>query len=152
MIKGTLLVSLPIVKRFSVEKVYFLISFSDPLEKPLDGYPWNLRTTPSQWGPLFCHIWRQSNFGRFKDYSLNKKIKKIKNTCKIEQPSVPAYAGTGGCNKPKFIAKPAYRSSGILLLSENVQRHRIMYTRIEREPLVKLIAFCLFSYERWAKS
>jgi len=39
MIKGTLLVSLPIVKRFSVEKVYFLISFSDPLEKPLDGYP-----------------------------------------------------------------------------------------------------------------
>ena len=43
MIKGTLLVRLPIVKRFSVENflsenAYFWLSFSDPLEKPLDGF------------------------------------------------------------------------------------------------------------------
>jgi len=102
MIKGTLLVSLPIVKGFSVENVqsknaYFLLSFSDPLEKPLDGYPWNLRTRPSQSVPTFRHIWRQSTFGRFKDYSFNKKKKK--NMRRTKQPSVPAYAGTGGCNK-----------------------------------------------------
>jgi len=44
MIEGSLLVSIPIIKRFLVEKflsenAYFLFSFSDPLEKPLDGYP-----------------------------------------------------------------------------------------------------------------
>ena len=43
MIKGSLLVSLPIIKRFGrkfskSENAYFLLSFSDPLEKPLDGY------------------------------------------------------------------------------------------------------------------
>ena len=80
MIKGTLLLSIPIIKHFGrkfskSENAYFLLSFSDPLEKPLDRYSWKLRTTPSQWGPSFCHIWRQSTFGRFKDYSFNKKIK-----------------------------------------------------------------------------
>jgi len=45
MIKGTLLVSLPIIKRFFGRKfpksqnAYFLLSFSDFLEKPLDRYP-----------------------------------------------------------------------------------------------------------------
>jgi len=39
-----LLVSIPIVKRFLVENflsenAYFWLSFSDPLEKPLDEYP-----------------------------------------------------------------------------------------------------------------
>jgi len=35
-----------------------------------------LRTTPSQPGPTSCHIWRQTVFGRFYVYSLNKKRKK----------------------------------------------------------------------------
>jgi len=100
-------VRLPICKaifgrKFSESRnAYFLLSFSDPLEKPLDGFLSNLRTNPSQSGPTSCHIWRQSTFGRFKDYAFNKK--RWKNASKIEQPSVPAYAGTGGCNNTRTV-------------------------------------------------
>ena len=90
MIKGTLLVSLPTVENFQSENAYFLLSFSDPLEKPLDGFVRNIRTRPSQSGPTFCHIWRQTALGRFYGDSFNKKRRKTRN---LQQPSVPAYAG-----------------------------------------------------------
>jgi len=41
MIKGTLLMSFPVIKRFGrkfSENAYFLLSFSDPLKKPLEKY------------------------------------------------------------------------------------------------------------------
>ena len=60
-------------ENFVSENAYFMLSFSDPLEKPLDGFVWNLRTRPSQSGPTSCHIWRQTAFGRFYGDSFNKK-------------------------------------------------------------------------------
>jgi len=58
-------------------------------------------------------MWRQTALGRFKDYSLNKKI--FKNASKTKQPSVPAYAGTGGCNKwTDSIYTPVYFSKQII--------------------------------------
>ena len=50
MIKGSLLMSLPRAffgTNFLSENAHFLLSFSDPLKNPPDGYVWNLRTRPS---------------------------------------------------------------------------------------------------------
>ena len=72
MIKGSLLVSIPIVKRFLVEnfqseKTYFFDSFPDPLEKPLDGSVWNLRMSKAT---------DFNGFGPFQRLLINKKQKK----------------------------------------------------------------------------
>ena len=104
MIKGTLLLhEPPHYKAFSIESIfdrklsksenaYFLLSFSDPLEKPLDGYVWNLRTRTSQSGPTSCHIYgAKQRWPFFTEIRLIKKERK--NTSNPKQPSVPAYAG-----------------------------------------------------------
>jgi len=43
------------------ENAYFLLSFSDPPEKPLDGYPWKLRTTQNEGVP--SQVLRSAIFG-----------------------------------------------------------------------------------------
>ena len=98
MIKGTLLASIPIIKRFSVEnfpspkKHTFGAFFSDPLEKN----PWtDIRETYGHVLP--SQALRPAIFGA-KVLSAVSKItrlikKKMKNMRKTIQPSVPAYAG-----------------------------------------------------------